>query len=207
MERNRSGNGNRYEGLNEYTQKQIRIVAVRVARSYGFKQHEQLDIEQELVMHLRSKLPTYDANRASVRTFVERVLEHKAIDLITERRARKRGACVTTLSLDDLDEDGTSGIQSNALLDPATIALEDFLIVERRRNLDGGALSHADSDAMMAEADLGPADIRGPDGKKTGQTWPANLSDADLSGADLSRVNLGSVELDGANTAGAILPG
>jgi len=31
-------------------------------------------------------------------------------------------------------------------------ALEDFLIVERRRNLDGVALSHADSDAMMAEA-------------------------------------------------------
>ena len=127
MGRNRSGDGNRYEGFNEYTQKQIRIVASRVARSYGFKQHEQLDIEQELAMHLRSKLPSYDANRASVRTFVERVLEHKAIDLITERRARKRGACVTTLSLDDLDEDGTSSIRSNTLLDPTTIALEDFL--------------------------------------------------------------------------------
>ena len=93
---------NCYGDFDPYAVSRIRYAANRLAHSHGFCPHEVQDLEQELALDLNERLPSYDANRASLETFITRLVQRKAINLMVERRAQKRGGGTRAVSLDEL---------------------------------------------------------------------------------------------------------
>ena len=63
---------------------------------------------------------------------------------------------------------------------------------------------YLDDPNVLAAARLGPIDLTGPDGQKTG-VKAADLTNADLEDADLYRTDLTQAVLDGAKLAGTVL--
>jgi RNA polymerase sigma factor (sigma-70 family) len=81
-------NTNPFEGMDAYCIYAIRGKSQRLARQAYFSLSDIDDIESDLAMHLRQQLGRYDPNRGSFRTFVSRVLDHKIMSMIAERRTR-----------------------------------------------------------------------------------------------------------------------
>jgi RNA polymerase sigma-70 factor (ECF subfamily) len=68
-------------------------------------------MEQDLVLDLLARLPSYDPARAERKTFISRVVKHRVATLLDARRAACRDVAQETLSLDapcpvDGDADG-----------------------------------------------------------------------------------------------------
>jgi RNA polymerase sigma-70 factor (ECF subfamily) len=130
----RHRNGNRYDAFDSDTVNMIKATAAKVSRAAGFRPHERQDVEQELAIFLLDKLGLYDANRASFRTFVSRVIAHKATDLVVTRNAQKRGARLTSIPLDTFEDDdafgpGTDDLCNSPWVDQSTVSLAEFLIL------------------------------------------------------------------------------
>jgi RNA polymerase sigma factor (sigma-70 family) len=68
----------------------IRRKARILSRSYGFRVGDEEDLRQELAAHVIDKLRRHDPRRASSPTFVDRILEAKAVDLLRYVLAGKR---------------------------------------------------------------------------------------------------------------------
>jgi RNA polymerase sigma factor (sigma-70 family) len=68
----------------------IRRKARILSRSYGFKLGDEEDIRQELAAHIIEKLRHHDPRRATTPTFVDCLLDSKAVDLLRYVLARKR---------------------------------------------------------------------------------------------------------------------
>ena len=68
----------------------IRRKARILSRSFGFKLGDEEDLRQELTLHIIEKLRRHDPKRAAVGTFVDRLLDSKAVDLLRYVLARKR---------------------------------------------------------------------------------------------------------------------
>ena len=56
----------------------------------GFSEADREDIEQDLALHAWRQRPKYDASRASQRTFANRVVMNKVVNMIEARQAEKR---------------------------------------------------------------------------------------------------------------------
>jgi RNA polymerase sigma-70 factor, ECF subfamily len=99
---------NRYTGVAPFAIWLIRRKADRVVGRAGFSPSDREDLEQEIALDLLVRLKRFDPVRASFRTFVVRVVDHKVANLLEDRCAGKRDWRRNGESLHDLvdDEDG-----------------------------------------------------------------------------------------------------
>jgi DNA-directed RNA polymerase specialized sigma24 family protein len=70
--------------------------------SYGFTISDLDDIRQELAVDLWLRLPGFDPTRASLRTFVTRVVSNKIASIIEMRTSKTRNVAMCPYSLNDL---------------------------------------------------------------------------------------------------------
>jgi RNA polymerase sigma factor (sigma-70 family) len=86
----------------DYTSTLIRHTVRRMCLLEGFRTADALDFEQDLHLAVLKRLRTYDARRASLRTYIARVVESAAISLIRRRLADKRTPLREGASLDSM---------------------------------------------------------------------------------------------------------
>lgn len=108
---------NRYEGIDRYVVNQVRYHACKLVRHPNIHSMEIEDIEQELMLDVLSRTQAYDPEKASWRTFVDRIINHKIANLIEEAKAQKRGGGIQEMSLDALMENPEG--EDDELPDPA----------------------------------------------------------------------------------------
>ena len=96
------GGRNRYPGSDVYAVNLVRMKSRQLCRQPGFSQEDQPDIEQELMMELAQRLPTYDPAKASLEAFTTWIVLQKIADLVKAHRTKKRCPAMKTVSLNDL---------------------------------------------------------------------------------------------------------
>lgn len=94
--------------LGAYARKLIRFKAGQLARKSGFQQSEQEDLEQELTLHLLRQAHHFDPQRASLSTFIDRVVNSRVVSLLRDRHRQKRAPGYTAQSLDTPPADSVS---------------------------------------------------------------------------------------------------
>ncbi len=123
--------------LTDYARKLIRTKARQLVRQAGFSASDRADVEQELILRLLERSHRYDASRASVNTFVARVVNSCVVTILRERGRQKRAAGYFAQSLDAPAGDGGT--------------LHDLL---------AGAADHDLADALAEAIAALPADLR-----------------------------------------------
>jgi len=97
--------------LNEYARKVIRHKARQLVGKYGFTWDDFDDLAQEMALDLLTRLPKFDCDRASLNTFIARVVDRRVSTLIRHRKQAKRDfrreACSLDDPMDNQDEAGT----------------------------------------------------------------------------------------------------
>ena len=93
-----------------FARKCIRFTARRLVGRYGFTQADEEDLVQELTIHVLKQLPKYDADRASIKTFITRIVNNRASELVARTIAAKRDARCVIYSLNEpIDPSNTDG--------------------------------------------------------------------------------------------------
>jgi len=100
------GQRNNYAGLDAYAVARVRGAASRLVRTAGFSESDRDDLEQELVLDLLERLPKFDPERATLPTFVARVIAHRVSALVGARCTAHRDGRLNVLSLQDEIDDG-----------------------------------------------------------------------------------------------------
>ncbi|HEX3999766.1 MAG TPA: sigma factor [Pirellulales bacterium] len=85
-----SGVSHWHHVYNEYARTVIRVKARQLVRRPGFSRSDREDIEQELAAHLILQAEKFDAGRASLSTFIARVIDSAVAMLLRERGRLKR---------------------------------------------------------------------------------------------------------------------
>ena len=93
------GSRNRYQGVNEYAVQVITYRAKRLVGTAGYTPADVEDIEQDLMLDLLERLDKYDAAKAKLTTFIDRIVDHKIANLIAERQAEMRDFRKTSTTL------------------------------------------------------------------------------------------------------------
>ncbi|HMN39501.1 MAG TPA: hypothetical protein PKE29_01555 [Phycisphaerales bacterium] len=83
-----------------YAQKLIEFKAAQLCKRPGFSRSDRQDIEQELWGFLHTRMPRFDATRASQNTFVARVINCGVVTIIRYHDAAKRAPGWSLMSLD-----------------------------------------------------------------------------------------------------------
>ena len=76
--------------IDPYAKKRIEYHAKRLSRKPGFTPSDVPDIEQELALDLLKALPKFDPSKASLPTFISRVVNRRCISLLRDARHPKR---------------------------------------------------------------------------------------------------------------------
>ena len=76
--------------LTDYAKSLIRFKARQLARRSGFSRSDEEDLEQELWLALIDKADQFDPQRASLDTFIDRVVNTSIRMILRERRRQKR---------------------------------------------------------------------------------------------------------------------
>ena len=116
------------------------------------------DVQQDLLEDVFRRLPSFDGERAGIKTFINRLIDNKVASMIdTFRRARRRGEGVGP-SVDDwvLDEDG-EWIRRDGVMDAELLRAHRRIGEERPRSAEGMADFKMDLAAVMAKL---PAELR-----------------------------------------------
>ena len=92
--------------LDEEAEKAIRIHSRALVRSAGFAEQDLDDIRQEMRLEVITRLPRFDPRRAQRSTFITRIIERKARQLIRYRKAEKRDRRREAYSLNAVVKDG-----------------------------------------------------------------------------------------------------
>jgi len=93
-------NAQRNDVLNGYAQKLIAIKARQICRKAGFNRSDEEDLKQEMFLHLLGQADHFDSGRASLDTFIDRVVNSCVAMILRDRRRLKRAGRVTTQSLE-----------------------------------------------------------------------------------------------------------
>lgn len=97
----------------------VRAKTRQVCRRAGFRSTDAEDVEQTLVLDLLRRLPRFDPERASLRTFVTRLLDHAVATILAAREAGSRDWRRSRDTLHDLVEDGCGALAARwTTLDP-----------------------------------------------------------------------------------------
>ncbi len=143
------------EFVNEYARTLIRVKARQIVRRPGFSRSDQGDIEQDLFLRLLSQAQHFDPARASLNTYIARVVDSAVAMLVRERSRNKRvpAASIAIQSL-ELMVDQPCGRPAPLW---ATVSTADM-----ERRLGGASLSDAEQfelveDVASVIASLPPA--------------------------------------------------
>lgn len=145
---------NSYAGFDEYAVKVVRHTTRVLVRRGRLQEADREDLEQELMLDLLRRLPRFDPARATLRTFVSRVVRHRAARIVAASFTAKAVSRRGMLSLQDEVDDGSGvSVERGETLDPA----EDC-----RRSRGPGAPGdthdlRVDLDAVVADL---PADMQ-----------------------------------------------
>jgi len=71
---------------------------------YGFSASDEPDLQQELAMHVSTRMARHDPARGARSTFVDRIVRNKIANILEHRIAAKRGGRKRPLSLDAVPE-------------------------------------------------------------------------------------------------------
>ncbi|MBF0213404.1 MAG: sigma-70 family RNA polymerase sigma factor [Magnetococcales bacterium] len=101
---------NRYEGLHAYAVGTVRHHAWRLAHSPGFLPEELEDLEQEMMLHIHRQLPLHNPAKASLETFISRLIDNFTITLHRQTMVGGIGD-IQLVSLNEpvLNENGDTG--------------------------------------------------------------------------------------------------
>jgi len=112
------GAGSDVPHLDEYASRLVACKARQLIGQYGFTKDDEEDIVQDLLADLLHRLGGFDPSRASLHTFVNRVVEHGVAALIERRKAAMRDYRQSVCSLNDpvVGEDGEQ-VERGDLLD------------------------------------------------------------------------------------------
>jgi RNA polymerase sigma factor (sigma-70 family) len=91
-------------GLDPQISELIRHKVKRLVGNYGFRRDDVEDLQQELTMHVVKALKRYDATRASVHTYADRIVSSKIASIVAKATAQKRDPSKLR-RLDDQDDD------------------------------------------------------------------------------------------------------
>jgi DNA-directed RNA polymerase specialized sigma24 family protein len=96
----------------EALQTQVWRRAARLAGSTGFSQSDTPDFSQELTLDVWQRLHKFDPQRASRKTFVNRVLDHGVASLarVVQSKRRRRKACTRKLAPAGQRQSASGGI-------------------------------------------------------------------------------------------------
>ncbi len=86
--------------LTDYAQNLIRIKARKLSRQRHFRHAEEEDLRQELWMAVVNQADKFDSSRASLDTFIDRVVNSAVVMLVRERQREKRAEGFQAVSLD-----------------------------------------------------------------------------------------------------------
>jgi len=95
-------------GINEYAARLIKFKARQLSRRSGFSRTDRGDLEQDMWTDLIDRLPRYNPDKASLNTFIARVVERKVVTILRYHLAQMRSPGRNEASLNDqaLDCDG-----------------------------------------------------------------------------------------------------
>ena len=109
---------NGYAGIDDYAAKTVRLTAHALVRRGALPEQDRSDIEQELMLDLLRRLPQFDPSRATYRTFVARVVAHRAAGLLAASRTEGASIRRATLSLhEEIEDSGGERIERGDALD------------------------------------------------------------------------------------------
>lgn len=86
--------------IDKYAAKLIKYKAGQLVRRVGFTKSDFDDLQQEMTLDLLCRLSKYDPSKASLNTFVARIVDRKVSTLIRHRRQKKRDCRIRIYSLD-----------------------------------------------------------------------------------------------------------
>lgn len=91
----------RQHRLDDYARKVIRYKATQLIGKCRFTRDDIEDLEQEMMLDLLLRLPRFDASKASLKTFIARIVDRKVSTLLRHRSQKKRDYRREVCSLDD----------------------------------------------------------------------------------------------------------
>jgi RNA polymerase sigma-70 factor, ECF subfamily len=94
------------DGIPEYAAWLIKHKAKQLIGKAGYTSSDQADLEQEMFLDLIGRLPKFDPSKATSKTFIARIVEHKISNLIRHRTSEMRDFRLEAGSLNHLVEDG-----------------------------------------------------------------------------------------------------
>jgi len=102
-------NNPKQHGIDEYAARLIRHKAYQLIGTAGFTASDREDLEQEMVIDLIMRLPKFDENKATHKTFVARIIERKISKIIRHRKQEIRDYRREGRSLNECIADGDGG--------------------------------------------------------------------------------------------------
>jgi DNA-directed RNA polymerase specialized sigma24 family protein len=96
---------NRYQGMDVYAEKVVRIKAKQLVDKYGFISDDKKDIEQELMFDLWCKLPQFDPSKSQKQTFISRLVDRKIADIVKAKGEQCRDWRLSEPIEDPADDD------------------------------------------------------------------------------------------------------
>jgi len=104
----------------DYVRQLLQVKARQLTGHRGFNSSEQLDLQQDLAVHVLKAAHHFDPSRGCVKTFIARVVDSAVAMLLRDRRRLKRAAGFRSRSLEEAlfhSERGTGSLAD--LLDEA----------------------------------------------------------------------------------------
>lgn len=92
-----------HEHLDDTAITAIRIKALGIIGP-GCSEADLEDLQQEIILDILVRLPSYDPGRTSRNTFINRLIDHKIARIMETRSAAKRSGYEDTISLDGIFE-------------------------------------------------------------------------------------------------------
>lgn len=92
--------------LTDYARKLIRFKARQLCRLHSFSKSDEEDLQQELWLAVVNQAGKFDPARASLDTFIDRVVNTAVAMILRDRQRQKRANGFQTVSLDVTPSDG-----------------------------------------------------------------------------------------------------
>jgi len=102
-------NLNQHE-ISQYAARRIKYKAEQLIGTAGYTQSDREDIEQEMMLDLLTRVPKYDKTKATLKTFIARVIDRKISMMIRARECPLRDYRREGCSLNERVHNGRSNV-------------------------------------------------------------------------------------------------